>query len=204
MYLDSLAIEQDSSILTKEKTSCVVLEERLVRSIERPSKQIGNTRSFRAQVSTVKVAMIARAMEGRSSMIMLLLHQPELRRQLSTRLQAEGYAVASPLHRADMVTELNTCEPDVIVLDLYVDHPSGIEDLKILRDAGYQGRIIVLSGASMMPMLKEIYPCENRQCRAGSSRETGSVPSRDPAIRDFELSEAEPPLGNLLPCLCIL
>lgn len=91
-------------------------------------------------------------------MIMLLLHQPELRRQLSTRLQAEGYAVASPLHRADMVTELNTCEPDVIVLDLYVDHPSGIEDLKILRDAGYQGRIIVLSGASMMPMLKEIYP----------------------------------------------
>jgi CheY-like chemotaxis protein len=91
-------------------------------------------------------------------MIMLLTHQQELRIQLSTSLQADGHSIAIPHHREDMVTVLNTSKPDLVVLDLYMDHPSGIEDLKILRDEGYQGRIIVLSDPSMMPILKEIYP----------------------------------------------
>ena len=91
-------------------------------------------------------------------MIMLLTHQQELREQLNKSLQASGYSVAVPPHREDMVTVLKTSKPQLIVLDLYLSDPSGSEDLKILRDQGYQGSIIVLSGPSMMPVLKEIYP----------------------------------------------
>jgi CheY-like chemotaxis protein len=91
---------------------------------------------------------------------MVLTHQQELRKQLSTSLQAAGHSVAIPTHRADMVTVLHSSKPGLIVLDLYMNHPSGVEDLKILRDEGYQGRVIVLSGPSMRSLLKDIYPSE--------------------------------------------
>lgn len=70
-------------------------------------------------------------------MIMILTHQQELRRQLSARLQTNGHSVAIPHHRKEMITVLNTSKPGLIILDLYMNHPSGIEDLKLLRDEGY-------------------------------------------------------------------
>jgi DNA-binding response OmpR family regulator len=91
-------------------------------------------------------------------MIMLLTHRQNLREQLNKTLQASGYSVTIPPHREDMVTVLNESKPQLIVLDLYLSDPCGAEDLKILRDQGYQGAIIVLSGTSMMPVLKEVYP----------------------------------------------
>lgn len=91
-------------------------------------------------------------------MIMLLTHRQNLREQLNESLQASGYSVTVPPHRDDMVTVLKESEPQLIILDLYLSDPSGSEDLKILRDQGYQGSIIVLSGPSMMPVLKEVYP----------------------------------------------
>jgi DNA-binding NarL/FixJ family response regulator len=52
---------------------------------------------------------------------------------------------------------LTECRPVFIVLDLYVSDPSGTEELKELRDHGYRGSIILLSGSSMMQVLKEAY-----------------------------------------------
>ena len=91
-------------------------------------------------------------------MIMLLTHRQNLREQLSESLQASGYGVTIPPHRDDMVPVLKESKPQLIVLDLYVSDPCGAEDLKILRDQGYRGAIIVLSGPSMMSVLKEVYP----------------------------------------------
>lgn len=90
-------------------------------------------------------------------MIMLLTQQAELREQLSEALLASGHEVAIPVHRNDMLTVLQESHPHLIVLDLYLSDPSGVEDLKILRDTGYQGKIIVLSGPSMMSVLKDTY-----------------------------------------------
>lgn len=91
-------------------------------------------------------------------MIMLLTHRQNLREQLNKILQASGYSVIVPPHRDDMVTVLKESKPQLIILDLYLSDPSGTEDLKILRDQGYKGSIIVLSSPSMMPVLKEAYP----------------------------------------------
>ena len=92
-------------------------------------------------------------------MIMLVTHQLELRKQLSRTLEASGHPVTIPPHRGDMVNTFKKFKPNLIVLDLYVDSPSGVQDLKALRAEGYNGNIIVLSGPSMMPVLKEAYPC---------------------------------------------
>ena len=72
-------------------------------------------------------------------------------------LQSSGYSVAIPSHREEGLSMLIECRPTLIVLDLYVSDPSGTEGLKELRDHGYRGTIIVLSGSSMMPILKEAY-----------------------------------------------
>ena len=90
-------------------------------------------------------------------MIMLLTHHSELRAQLSEALQQNGHNVAIPAHREDMLTVLRDSQPDLIILDLYLSHPSGTDDLKILRDHGYSGRTIVLSPPSMKSVLNEAY-----------------------------------------------
>ena len=90
-------------------------------------------------------------------MIMVLTHRSDLREQLTEVLQASGYSVAIPSHREERLSMLAECRPVLIVLDLYVSDPSGSEGLKELRDYGYRGSIILLSGSSMMPVLKEAY-----------------------------------------------
>ena len=90
-------------------------------------------------------------------MIMLLTHRSDLKKQLTEVLQASGYSVAIPSHREERLSMVTECRPALIVLDLYVSDPSGTEELKELRDYGYRGSIILLSGSSMMPVLKEAY-----------------------------------------------
>jgi DNA-binding response OmpR family regulator len=89
-------------------------------------------------------------------MIMLLTHRSEIREQLNESLQANGHQTCVPAHRDDVVATLNDCQPDVIVLDLYLAEPSGAEVVRRLRQDGYQGRIIVLSGVAMMSVLNDV------------------------------------------------
>jgi DNA-binding response OmpR family regulator len=90
-------------------------------------------------------------------MIMVLTHRSDLRRQLNEVLQASGYSVAIPSHREERLSMLIEYRPVLIVLDLYVSDPSGTEELKELRTHGYRGTVLLLSGSSMMPVLKEAY-----------------------------------------------
>ena len=90
-------------------------------------------------------------------MIMLLTQDSELREQLSEVLQQSGHKVAVPEHREDMLAVLKDTQPALIILDLYLSHPSGAEDLKILREHGYHGKVIVLSAPSMASVLNEAY-----------------------------------------------
>jgi CheY-like chemotaxis protein len=88
---------------------------------------------------------------------MLLTQDSELREQLIEALQRTGNTVAIPKHRGDMLTVLKDAQPNLIILDLYLSHPSGAEDLKILRGHGYAGKMIVLSAPSMASVLNEAY-----------------------------------------------
>ena len=90
-------------------------------------------------------------------MIMLLTHHNELREQISEVLQHIGQTVSIPAHRDDMLAVLKETQPDLIILDLYLSYPSGAENLKILREHGYQGKMIVLSAPSMTSVLNKAY-----------------------------------------------
>jgi DNA-binding response OmpR family regulator len=89
-------------------------------------------------------------------MIMILTHQSEMRERLTDNLQAKGYQTCVPAHREDVMAAMKDCQPDVIVLDLYLAEPSGAEVLRRLRQDGYHGRVIVLSGESMVRVLHDV------------------------------------------------
>ena len=81
-------------------------------------------------------------------MIMLLTHRADLREQIAKSLEAKGHAVCIPPHRADVKAETNESQPDLIVLDMYLDDPAGNTVLQNLRQDGYKGMVIALSGPS--------------------------------------------------------
>lgn len=90
-------------------------------------------------------------------MIMLVTHQEELRNQLIHSLLEKGHEVAVPPHREDVINVLNDFKPELVILDLYVSDPSGSDNLRLIQEHGYTGAMMVLSGPSMMPVVKEIY-----------------------------------------------
>ena len=83
-------------------------------------------------------------------MIMLLTHRADLREQIAKSLEAKGHAVRVPRHRTDVKTEMKVSQPDLVVLDMYLDDPAGSLVLQNLRDEGYNGSVIALSGPSQV------------------------------------------------------
>lgn len=83
-------------------------------------------------------------------MIMLLTHRADLREQLAKSLEAKGHAVCIPPHRTDVMAETKESQPDLIVLDMYLDDPAGNTVLQNLRQNGYKGTVIALSGPSQV------------------------------------------------------
>jgi DNA-binding response OmpR family regulator len=97
-------------------------------------------------------------MEMENDMIMLITYRSELRDQLNAMLQARGYETCIPPHRQDVVAVMEECHPDLILLDMYVADPSGLDVLKTLRDERYEGPIVMLSGPSMKTVIRDALP----------------------------------------------
>src|SRR5919107_3262532 len=89
-------------------------------------------------------------------MIMLLTHRPDIREQLNANLHASGYETCVPAHRDEVRAAMTDRYPELIVLDLYLAQPSGAEVLRRLRQDGYHGKVIVLSGESMVSVLHDV------------------------------------------------
>jgi DNA-binding response OmpR family regulator len=91
-------------------------------------------------------------------MIMLLTHRSEIREQLNAFLQGKGHETCIPVHHQDAMAMMKDCHPDLIILDLYLSEPNGIEVLKSLRHDGYQGRVIAISGEAMRSVTRDVHP----------------------------------------------
>jgi CheY-like chemotaxis protein len=94
-------------------------------------------------------------MNWETDMIMLLTHQTDLREQIAKLLKGKGHAVCVPPHRTDVNTEMKQSQPDLVVLDMYVDNPAGRLVFQNLREQGYMGIVIVLSGPSQAGSIRD-------------------------------------------------
>jgi DNA-binding NarL/FixJ family response regulator len=93
-----------------------------------------------------------------NTMILLVTYRVGLREQLETLLQAKGHMTCIPPHRQDLITVMEEYHPDLIVLDLYLSNPSGLDVLKAVRSDGYEGPVVMLSGVSMTSVIHDALP----------------------------------------------
>ncbi|GJL61996.1 MAG: hypothetical protein NPIRA04_06500 [Nitrospirales bacterium] len=89
-------------------------------------------------------------------MIMVVTHQPQLRNELIESLSLHGYEVLVPPHRQDVCALAQEANPQVIVLDLYIADPNGLEIVKRLRSQGFTGRILIIAGTSVRSSVPEV------------------------------------------------
>ena len=82
-------------------------------------------------------------------MIMVITFRNDFRNQVSPYLQEQGFEVCIPPHRQDILSMVAEKHPKVVLLDLYVMNPDGVEVLRELREHGYKGKVIVLAGSSV-------------------------------------------------------
>jgi DNA-binding NarL/FixJ family response regulator len=89
--------------------------------------------------------------------IMVITFQENFREQLIPFLEKQGFEVCVPPHREDVLPMANTKQPLVVVLDMYVSTPNGIEVLQQLRTQGYKGRVVLLGGSSVSSLISQAF-----------------------------------------------
>ena len=80
--------------------------------------------------------------------IMVLTHRTDLRAQIASSLQTRGHQICTPDHQTDATVTAKRSHPDLVVLDMYLDNPSGAHVLSDLRADGYEGAVIAMPGVS--------------------------------------------------------
>ena len=89
--------------------------------------------------------------QGKCHMIMVMVctFRTDFRQHIISLLSQRGYTVCTPNHRQDVLPMAIQQQPLVVLLDMYVIHPSGIELLHDLRTHGFEGKVILLGGKSV-------------------------------------------------------
>lgn len=88
-------------------------------------------------------------------LILLLAHQAELGYELKEFLAQRGYHVTTCERGGDLLDLMGQMEPDLILLDMYVSDPGGLEVLRKIREAGFRGKVILLAGSSARALLQK-------------------------------------------------
>lgn len=86
-------------------------------------------------------------------MIMIVTFHEELRGTISSFLSGKGYEVCVPPHRQDVIPLVKEKSPLVVVLDMYVAEPNGLEVLRELRAQHYGGKVVALAGTSVSSLM---------------------------------------------------
>lgn len=90
-------------------------------------------------------------------MILIVTFHEEFREKISAFLSEKGYEVCVPPHRQDVVPLVKEKSPLVVVLDMYVAEPSGLEVLRELRAQNYSGKVVALAGTSVSSLMSEAF-----------------------------------------------
>jgi len=135
-------------------------------------------------------------------MIMVVTFQEDYRSRICTFLTEKGYEVCVPPHRQDVAPLVKEKSPLVVVLDMYVAEPNGLEVLRELRAQDYKGKVVALAGMSVSSLMPQAFQLGVDQVIGGFQGSGGNlnldqmelairgVLHHDIAKRAFELYEA--------------
>ncbi len=89
-------------------------------------------------------------------MLLIATVDPILRSHLKDTLTKKGDPFLA-LEEGENIVEAVFChQPSMVILDLYLSHPSGLDILRQLRAEGYAGKIVVLGGQSTQSLIQEV------------------------------------------------
>jgi two-component system nitrogen regulation response regulator NtrX len=84
------------------------------------------------------------------STILIVDDEPNIRRMLASLLRAEGYRVQEAGSGRAAVLEVQTAEPDAVVMDLYMPEGNGLDALPQLREVAPELPVIMMSGKATL------------------------------------------------------
>ncbi|TKT77412.1 response regulator [Aquamicrobium sp. LC103] len=84
-------------------------------------------------------------MSGLPTKILIVDDEPPIRRLLRTSLASQGFQVAEAATGSEALAEIESSEPDLVILDLGLPDMQGSELIRLLRDQGSSLPILVLS-----------------------------------------------------------
>ena len=88
-------------------------------------------------------------------MLLIATIDPILRENLQQTLTKKGDSFLTLEEGEDIITAVFRHNPSMVVLDLYLTHPSGLEILRQLREKGFSGKVVVLGGQSDQSLAPE-------------------------------------------------
>ena len=88
-------------------------------------------------------------------MLLIATIDPILRSHLQQTLAEKGEPFLLLEEGENIVDLAFRHYPSVVIVDLYLSHPSGIEILRQLRTEGYSGKVVVLGGQSAQTLAPE-------------------------------------------------
>ena len=118
-------------------------------------------------------------------MMLLLATQEEIfRKDLKEVVTQHGGRCVEAENGEDALSQVDQFHPDIILLDLYLTKPCGLEVLRRLRADGYRGKVVVLGGHSVQSMTSEAF-------RFGASQIMGRPLDIHHAMSALRIAEGE-------------
>lgn len=88
-------------------------------------------------------------------MLLIATIDPLLRKNLQENLTHKNESFLLLQEGEDIIEAVFRHTPSVVVLDLYLTHPSGLEILRELRHKGFSGKVVLLGGQSAQTLAPE-------------------------------------------------
>ena len=94
---------------------------------------------------------------NKKSAYVIGIHEPRLRKKLVQYFKTHGQQVRAARNGKEVLTQSNVVDPIMILLDLYLTGPNGLEALRQLRAQGHKEKVIVLAGDSVRTLSSEAF-----------------------------------------------
>ena len=88
-------------------------------------------------------------------MLLIATIDPILRENLASTLHEKGDPFLLLKEGDDIVDLVFRHQPSLIILDLYLTRPSGLEILRTIRGEGFSGKVVLLGGPSTQTLAPE-------------------------------------------------